>query len=261
MNLCTSLRLLVPAALTFFCLQANAQVDIGVKAGLSIPSLKSGGNETDINAGYKSRLGPDFGVLVEYHVNKRFSIQGMINYSAQGGKRTGFQPFAFPDQLVGLLPPGAPKPPYLYADFKSVAKLNYLMVPVLAKFGWDLGAHSPWRLHVAAGPFAGFLLSAKQETSGTTAIYADPGAKVMLTPATFSMNNTTDIKNQLNTFNVGVIGNVGITYTLSAYHRVFAEVGGNYGFLNIQKGTENGKNNIGAATVSLGYAYRLHKTK
>ena len=35
----------------------------------------------------------------------------------------------------------------------------------------------------------------------------------------------------------------------------FIEGGGNYGFLNIQKGTDNGKNQIGAATVALGYGY------
>jgi hypothetical protein len=35
--------------------------------------------------------------------------------------------------------------------------------------------------------------------------------------------------------------------------------GGNYGFLNVQKGTANGKNNTGAATAVLGYSFWLRK--
>ena len=34
---------------------------------------------------------------------------------------------------------------------------------------------------------------------------------------------------------------------------------GNYGFIPIQKGDEHGKNNIGAATVAIGYALKLEK--
>lgn len=37
------------------------------------------------------------------------------------------------------------------------------------------------------------------------------------------------------------------------------EGGGNYGFLNIQKGSENGKNHIGAATIRIGYAFNISK--
>jgi hypothetical protein len=39
--------------------------------------------------------------------------------------------------------------------------------------------------------------------------------------------------------------------------KIFIEGGGNYGFLNIQKGTENGKNNTGAATINIGYAHNI----
>ena len=68
----------------------------------------------------------------------------------------------------------------------------------------------------------------------------------------FDANN--DIKNQLNSFNFGVSGNIGIAYNFSRSN-IFLEGGGNYGFLNIQKGTANGKNNTGAGTVDIGHAY------
>ena len=60
---------------------------------------------------------------------------------------------------------------------------------------------------------------------------------------------TQDIKDQLYTFNIGVEGNVGFNYHFG-HSNIFIEGVGNYGFLNIQKGTQNGKNNTGAATTN-----------
>ncbi|PSL46221.1 outer membrane protein with beta-barrel domain [Chitinophaga niastensis] len=259
MKIQRSFKWFLPALFTIICIQAKAQVDVGVRGGLSIPNLTAGGKENNpLNTGYSSRLGPDFGAFVEYHVSHLFSIQGMIDYSSQGGKKSGLQAFPFPPAMAGQLPQGMPAPTYLYANFKSEAKLNYLMVPILAKFGWDLGHASPLRLYVDAGPFFGFLVSAKQVTSGSSLFYLDAEGKQPITQSPQSLDNTTDIKNQLNTFNFGVSGNVGLAYHFSR-NQVFVEAGGNYGFLNIQKGSNNGKNNTGAATVSLGYAYRIRK--
>ncbi|SEW40953.1 porin family protein [Chitinophaga arvensicola] len=253
----SSFKWLLPALLLFCCTQANAQVDLGVRGGISIPNLTAGGSESNpLNTGYSSRQGPDFGIFGEYHLSKLFSIEAMISYSSQGGKKNGLQ--AFPPDPTKF-PPGAPLPTYLYADFKSQAKLNYLMVPILAKFGWNLGPTSPLRLYVDAGPFFGFLVGAKQVTSGNSAIFLDEAGTQPAAPPE-SFDRTTDIKNQLNTFNFGVSGNVGLAY-LFGRNQIFVEGGGNYGFLNIQKGTANGKNNTGAGTVSLGYAYRICNKK
>lgn len=230
----------------------NAQnFTIGARAGISIPNLSSRASESNpLNTGYKSRLGPDAGIFGEYHFSTLFSIEGMLEFSSQGGKKDGMQ--AFPN-------PQGQEPPYLYANFKSEAKLNYLLVPILAKFGWNLSSTSPVRIYVDAGPFAGFLLSAHQVTSGSSVVYADAQGQQPIPnmPAqSFAADN--DIKSQLNTFNVGVSGNVGIAYKFSKSN-IFIEGGGNYGFLNIQKGTANGKNNTGAGTVAIGYGYAFGK--
>jgi hypothetical protein len=230
--------------ITLFATNTNAQNFIlGVRTGLSIPNLSAGGSENNpLNTGYKSRLGPDEALFGEYHFSSLFSLEAMIEYSSQGGKKKGMQ--AFPN-------PQGDTPPYLYADFKSEAKLNYLLVPVLAKFGWNLSRRSPLRVYVDAGPFAGFLLSGHQVTSGSSATYLDPQGTQPVAPASpFDADN--DIKDQLNTFNFGVSGNVGFAYHFKKSN-FFIEGGGNYGFLNIQKGTDNGKNQIGAATVAPAY--------
>ncbi|MDP4285787.1 MAG: porin family protein [Bacteroidota bacterium] len=223
---------------------------LGVRGGLSIPNLKASGSETNpLNTGYKSRMGPDASLFSEYHISSLFSLQAMLEYSSQGGKKSGMQAFQNPQGLT---------PPYLYANFKSEAKLNYLLVPVLAKFGWNLSKHSPVRIYFDAGPFAGFLLSAHQVTSGSSMIYADPGGQQPASPSAQSFNSNNDIKDQLNTFNFGISGNLGFAYHFDKSN-IFIEGGGNYGFLNIQKGTANGKNHTGAGTVALGYGYTFEK--
>ncbi|MEO9146302.1 MAG: outer membrane beta-barrel protein [Ginsengibacter sp.] len=240
---------LLAVAILFSSISDAQTFSLGVRSGLSIPNLTAGsGSETNpLNTGYKSRLGPDEAIFGEYHLSSLFSLEAMIEFSSQGGKKTGLQAFPNPQGM----------PTYLYADFKSVAKFNYLLVPVLAKFGWKLSSHSPIRVYFGAGPFAGFLLSAHQITSGSSATFLDPQGTTPIAPSS-SFDRNTDIKDQLNTLNFGVSGNVGFAYNF-AKSNIFIEGGGNYGFRDIQKGTANGKNRVGAGTVALGYAYTFGK--
>ena len=243
--------------LLFFCFNANAQdVAIGVRGGISIPNLSAGGSEENpLNSGYSSRQGPDLGLFAEFKVSTLLSIEPMVQYSSQGGKKDGFQALPTPSALAAELQAyNQPVPTYMYATYNSQAKLNYLMIPVLAKFGWDLGKKSPWRLYVDAGPFAGFLLNAHQVITGSSILYADQGKTHPETPGPVPLDTVANIKSQLHTFNFGIEGNVGIAYKVGP-GSIFVEGGGNYGFLNIQKGTANGKNNTGAGTADLGYAF------
>lgn len=229
------------------------QFALGVRGGISIPNLTAGSNnQNPLNTGYGSRLGPDASVFAEYKFSDLFSLQPMIEFSSQGGKKSGLQAFTTPDEFVSMYPPGQ-APPYLYANYKSEAKLNYLIVPLLAKFGWNFKT-SPWRIYVDAGPFAGILLSAKQVTSGNSPFYSDPAGQQPLPGGSHSFDNTANIKSQLHRANVGVEGNVGISYQFGP-NSLFVEGGGNYGFRNIQKDSRNGKNNTGAATAVIGYSY------
>jgi outer membrane protein with beta-barrel domain len=249
-----------------FCITAvNAQWEIGARGGISIPNLSAGGsNNNPLNTGYSSRFGPDFGASGEYHITPRFSLDGRIEYSSQGGKKNGMQALTTPTQIAeyyesqGMTPPS-----YMYANYKSEAKLDYLMIPIMAKFGWRLGQESAWKFYAEVGPYAGFLLSAKQVTSGNSNLYLDPAGKEAFPGGPQSLDATTNIKNQLHSANAGVDGNIGLSYALGADRRnsIFVEAGGNYGFVNIQKGTANGKNNTGAAVATLGYSYRLGSGK
>lgn len=232
---------------------AQSPIDIGIKAGLSIPNLTSGSSANPINSGYGSRLGPDAAIQAEFHLSKRFSIQPQIEYCSQGGKKNGKQAFSVPAELQPMFPPGQ-VPQYLYANYKSTAKINYLMIPILAKYHFFV-KHN-WDLYVAAGPFVSFVLSAKNITSGKSNIYLDEQQTQALPGGEQSFDKTEKIKKDLHSANAGIDGHIGIAYHIGK-SSVFVEGGGNYGFVNIQKDDVNGKNNTGAAVVVVGYAFEI----
>jgi hypothetical protein len=233
-------------------------VSIGIRGGIGVPNLSLGDEADPLNTGYKSRFVPDAAVFAEFKLSDWFSIQPMLEYAAQGGKKTGLQAISTPDEVTASYAQnGLTAPKYLYANFTSEAKINYLMLPVLAKFSCNLGDSSPFRLYVDGGPFVGILLNANEITSGSGYLYTDKQGKKQLPDAGIqSFNTTQDIRYRTNITNIGAEGNIGIAYKL---HRssLFIEGGGNYGFLNIDKGADNGNNHTGAATASIGYAYWL----
>ena len=223
---------------------------LGVKGGISIPNLTAGSdNQNPLSNGFSSRLGADFGILAEFPINKWFSIQPEIDYSGQGGKHNGLQ--AVPDPYMS-------SPPYFYANFRNVARLNYLQVPIMAKFNFAIA--KKLQFYVNAGAFAGFLLSAKEISSGDSYLYEDAQGQQPVSPQQESFDTTENIKSSINSFNAGLIGLVGLSYNICG-GKGFIEAGGSYGFINIQKYSADGTNYAGAATIHLGYAYAIHCKK
>ncbi len=250
--------LLFGTAFFVFQITSAQNFSLGARGGISIPNLSAGGSQQNpLNTGYKSRFGADAAIFSEHHFSSLFSIEAMLEYSSQGGKKDGMQAFTTPPEMAAMFPAGQ-APQYLYANYNSEAKLNYLLVPVLAKFSWRIARNTPLEIYADAGPFAGFLVSAHQVTSGSSVIYLDQQGQQPISPGPQSFDANNNIKDQLNTFNFGVSGNVGLIYG-AGRSRILIEGGGNYGFLNIQKGTANGKNNTGAATVDIGYTYLIGK--
>lgn len=243
--------------LSILFFSANAQnVAIGIQGGISIPNLTSGGSgATPLSENYSSRFGPDFGLYAEFKLADEFSIQPGLEYSSQGGKKDGLQAFPTNPEIAPLLP--NPSAQYVYANYNSTAKLNYLMLPILGKYGWDLKSH--FRVYVEFGPFLSYLLSANQVTSGSSYLYSDKaGTEPVPELPEQNFDKTTPIKDDLHTFDFGVEGNLGLAYKLKRSY-IFVQAGGNYGFFNIQKEAEDGKNETGAATVSLGYSIWIGK--
>ncbi len=255
-----------------FCgiLSANAQpgkYSAGLKAGFGIPNLSAGSKTTPLSENYTSRYGFYGGFIGEMQVSKIFSLRGEINYSSQGGKRNGMQALPLTPELQLLwdnLPEGIPHDNYMYADIKSEAIINYLEIPVLAKFTFEISS----RIHfyMQGGPYMGILLNAKNVTKGSSSIFVDKAGTIPVdgilqqagypTIGSQSFDHTENITSDIHRFNVGGQGIAGFSYSTDS-GRFFIEGGGNYGFIPIQKDNANGSNNTGAGTVTVGYLINL----
>jgi hypothetical protein len=224
----------------------HAQFSLGIKGGLSIPNLTAGGNNP-VSTGWSSRLGPYFGLIGEYSLSDRFDLQLQLNYSSQGGKKNGEQ--AIPNPVGSV-------PPYLYANFNSEVKLNYLELPVLARFKLPMG--NDWAFYLFAGPYISYLLNAVNQNSGSSYIYLDQGETMQspYPPTPQSFDSTLTITDQLERFNAGAAGGIGLQRKIGN-GTVFFEAGGNYGFINIQKYPQDGQNHTGSATLTFGYLMKL----
>jgi len=129
--------LLAAVCLTLFtALTANAQFSGGVRAGTNLTTLNGTFD------GYH-RVFPRFygGIFANYKTSETFALQLELSYMGAGEKLSASSSDATnTDQL----------------------KANYLAVPLLAQYRFPFGGY------IELGPQLGFLLSANDETSGTT---------------------------------------------------------------------------------------------
>jgi hypothetical protein len=230
---------------------ALAGLTLGVRAGSSIPDLRDNSSGNDFSSGWSTRVAPYGGVFALRPLSGPWSLQAEVSFAAQGAKRDGMQRVTDPqlEQMAGGQP--------LYARFKTVAKLDYVEIPVLAR--WNAPGRS--RLDVVAGPYVGFLVSAKTETSGSSLIYTDKSGTTAWSPGggqtvTADFGATTDDKSDLKSFNWGAQIGVGIAQRLGRGD-VTLDARAGLGFVNIQKDSANGENSTGNVTVALGYQVPL----
>lgn len=225
---------------------------LGVKAGIDIPNLRAGkdAGSNPVSKGWSSRLGPYFGAVGLYNITQKFGIQVELNYSSQGGKKNGRQ--AIPTSDFTANPPEG-TPQYVYANLNSETRLNYIELPIMARFSLPIGGSC--HFFVQGGPYFGYLLAAKTQVKGTSAIYADEAETQTLAPQ-FTVDQTQDVKDDIKKFNMGIQGGIGLS-ARAPLGSVVLTVGGNYGFISIQKDKANGQNNTGAANVTAGYLFTL----
>jgi len=123
-------------------LQVNAQsnndtsskLKFGVKAGVNLANASGNGINFLFGRDESSenRLGLTIGGLVEYQLSEKISLQGELAYAQQGFKKN-----------------------YSDDDYKETFALNYLNVPVMAKY------YIADELSFEVGSQFGFLLAAK----------------------------------------------------------------------------------------------------
>jgi hypothetical protein len=182
-------------------------------------------------------------------LNARFELRADLLYSSEGGKRDGAQAID-----ASSVNPQAPAGSFLYATFNNESILNYAELPVLFKCIVAGGQRS--KLYAAAGPYAGYLLNARQKTSGSSLIYADKAETVAMVPVSQSFNASTDVSSSIKPWNVGAMGIIGVSQKLCP-GELFLEVRGAYGLTTVQTDSQSGSSHNGYLSIALGYSFFL----
>lgn len=192
------------ALFAFMASQAQ-EVRLGIKGGYNLSSLSGDLNDM------KSRSSFHIGGLVEVPLAEQFSIQPEVLYSSQGAE--------YRNSTIGV------------EDTKTTAKLDYIQIPVMAKY------YAAEGFAIEAGPQVGFL------TSST--------AKIESTMGDVTVSGEEDIDN-LKKVDFGL--GVGASYRLPV--GVFFEARYNFGLTNLNDDSDSDakfKNNV--LQLSLGYSF------
>ncbi len=120
----------------------------------------------------------------------------------------------------------------------------------------NLGNSGHWKLYIDGGLFGGLLITANASAAGSSKVYFDKKETQQVGNVTVQFDSTGDIKNQLHKGNFGIEGNIGVLYHFKSIS-AFAEGGGNYGFIDLQKNSQNGINHTGALIFRIGMLLRL----
>lgn len=227
--------------------KSASKFTLGAFGGLNIPQLTGGGGNP-LSENWSSREGAAFGLTFNWNTGSHFAWRADILYSSEGGQRNGTQALDA-SSFNSQVPAGT----YFYANYKNESILNYLEVPVMAKYSFSLSKSS--KLYVDLGPYVGFLLNAKQKTNGSSIVYAD-AAGTQPVSSEVSFDATTKIKDQINDVNFGLTGGIGFTQSVG-FGEVVLDLRGAYGLTSVQSDSKNGDNHIGNLLISLGYSIPL----
>lgn len=119
--------------------QKKGDVEFGLNIGYNSSTVSASDSYSESDAGN----GFNAGLAADYYFSDRWSIKAKLIYDQKGWNNGYFE------NTMG----------YYKADYN----LNYLTIPVMAN--WHFGQKRNWYLNF--GPYAGFLLSAKESSHDT----------------------------------------------------------------------------------------------
>ena len=118
--------------------QEKGAVEFGINVGYNSSTVIVSNSIFQPDAGN----GVNIGLAADYFFAEEWSIKGKLIYDQKGWNNGSFE-----NQFV---------------SYRTNYNLNYLTIPVMAN--WHFGRTDNWNL--SFGPYAGFLLSAKETTGG-----------------------------------------------------------------------------------------------
>lgn len=159
--------------------QDQGEIEIGFNVGFTTSNQRFNSTSGEAKAGLY--VAP----AAEYYLSDRFGIKAKLAYYGKGWKED-------------------------YIDFDGVdsetkINLNYITVPVM--INWHIGRNRNW--YINAGPYLGFLISAKEDATDT------------------------DVKDFYSGTDVGLAYGFGYKYYVTNKTKIFLEYEAHYGFSNI----------------------------
>ena len=203
--------LLTVAAVMAFGLMNAQEVKYGAKAGLNMSNFGGDAENTDMKIGFQ------IGGFAEIKISDKFSVQPELLFSTQGAKSEE----------------SGSESGYSYTS-KETLKLNYLNIPVMAKY------YATEKFYVEAGPQIGFLMSAEAESEDT----------VSFGGVTESESTTTDVKEFTNSTDFGLGLGLGYNFT----ENIGAGLRYTAGLSDIYKDSDGKVNNSNIA-ISVAYTF------
>lgn len=185
-------KLFITVVMVFGCAsavfaQGKGDVEFGFNIGYNSASIYNSDDSSDAGSGF------NVGAAADYYFSDRWSIKGKLIYDQKGWDND------FIETESGT--------------YATNYNLDYLTVPVMAN--WHFGSKRNWYLNF--GPYAGFLLSAKDSR--------------------FDI----DVKEAFNTTDFGLALGIGVKIPVSDKLKIALEYDGQSGFSDIFK------NNIGSS--------------
>lgn len=204
-------KLLLSAFLSLgFIASSNAQekgdVEFGVNIGYNSSTVVVSNSIFQPDSG----SGLNAGLAADYFFSDRWSIKGKLIFDQKGWDNDVFE--------------DANGNPY-YTN----VNLNYLTIPVMAN--WHFGGKRNWYLNF--GPYAGFLISAKETTRGV------------------------DIKEALNTTDFGLALGIGVKIPVTDKLKVSIEFDGQGGFSDIFKENDGYRVQNSRSSINVGVNFML----
>ncbi len=193
---------------------------VGIKGGLNLSKL----SYKDDLQGYdfSFREGMNIGLFTEYKLTENLSIHAETIYSMRGTEY-GIEEIT----LQGITIP----------THKFIQKLDFLEIPLTMQYNFSISSKITPKVFI--GPIASFLLSAKIE-------YVEEGIS----------KNEADQKDQIKSFEYGIIIGVGADYNISSGNIIF-DISYHYGISNINKIEQGSKINSSTISVNIGYGFNL----
>ncbi len=193
---------------------------IGVKGGLNLSKL----SYKDDLQGYdfSFREGVNVGVFIEYKLTDNLLIHAETIYSMRGTEY-GLEEIT----LQGMTIPA----------HKFIQKIDYLEIPLTIGYNFSINSKLIPKLFI--GPVASFLLNAEIE-------YYEEGNK----------KGEVDQKDEIKSFEYGIIIGVGADYNFSAGKIIF-DLSYHYGINNINKIEQGSKINSSTISINVGYGFNL----